>query len=623
MSSDEGTFEVLTGDGVRWIIDSIHSGKAPAMARAQALLDAKQHDGVKVVTDTRRGNERVVFQQESTKQAPPPVTISPIQEAAMCMSASDLSGFEARKTVGRVLRKYLDDRKLTALELLHDHDLLREIQRTDQLYDLAIHRVASIQARELDVKPSDRNTVLYNFARELLDLARDAGATDSYVQLLDTSGLGAVLKSLTDWVNAATRQHFVATVLARYVGREKDWAQKLIGVFDLLEKENNEEARGLLDEVCAEILDGAAAVQDILGSQESLGDALRALAQLSSGRLDSEGNGLLLTRFNDVMRRFPMPATRQILQERVARAASSVQPLTRNNNAADKNFFFNLLKDVTWHGGLLGGPAMSEGMTQRARIVIPATSDDLTPAEAIQEILNRLPNNAVKIGYLMDLSRSEFGEKFKTDVLQALAKIVESVMTVAELLPPNSTREAIVNAVEDLRPRIGDEILGADIGRMINRRLDRLLLGDDKPEKTKTAKVDYDAAAKPPGQPQKPKKTTNMRVYAPGDVIFREGDPGDEAFMITAGAVKISLQSGDDEMELATLRRGQIFGEMALIDDQPRMATATAMEETAVSVVPQEAFKKRLAWLATEDRLIWHLFEIFVSRLRNVPAAED
>lgn len=107
------------------------------------------------------------------------------------------------------------------------------------------------------------------------------------------------------------------------------------------------------------------------------------------------------------------------------------------------------------------------------------------------------------------------------------------------------------------------------------------------------------------------------RKFSAGEVIFNEGEAGDEAFMIVSGAVEISLTSGDKEIVLATLERGQIIGEMALIDNQPRMATAKALKDTTLTIIPQEVFQKRLDWLAGEDRLISHLLTVFVDRLRK------
>ena len=87
--------------------------------------------------------------------------------------------------------------------------------------------------------------------------------------------------------------------------------------------------------------------------------------------------------------------------------------------------------------------------------------------------------------------------------------------------------------------------------------------------------------------------------------------------MIVSGKVEISTGSGEERIVMATLGRGEFFGEMALVDDQPRMATATATQEAAVLVVPQEVFKKRLAWLAEEDRMISQVMEVLVTRLRQ------
>ena len=70
------------------------------------------------------------------------------------------------------------------------------------------------------------------------------------------------------------------------------------------------------------------------------------------------------------------------------------------------------------------------------------------------------------------------------------------------------------------------------------------------------------------------------RSFAPGDTIFKEGDHGDEFFVIVSGEVEI--RSGSRRLE--TLGPKGIFGEMALIDDSPRSATVIAV--TGVTVAP-------------------------------------
>ena len=69
------------------------------------------------------------------------------------------------------------------------------------------------------------------------------------------------------------------------------------------------------------------------------------------------------------------------------------------------------------------------------------------------------------------------------------------------------------------------------------------------------------------------------RRFRRGEVIFHIGDPGDALFVIVEGEVKISLPSETgEEAILATLRPGDVFGELALLDGAPRSASATAIE---------------------------------------------
>ena len=77
----------------------------------------------------------------------------------------------------------------------------------------------------------------------------------------------------------------------------------------------------------------------------------------------------------------------------------------------------------------------------------------------------------------------------------------------------------------------------------------------------------------------------HLVVYADGERIFAQGDPGDEMYIIQEGEVEIVL-AGDDGavVSLATLERGDFFGEMAVLEGAPR--TATARSKGGCSVLP-------------------------------------
>jgi CRP/FNR family cyclic AMP-dependent transcriptional regulator len=86
------------------------------------------------------------------------------------------------------------------------------------------------------------------------------------------------------------------------------------------------------------------------------------------------------------------------------------------------------------------------------------------------------------------------------------------------------------------------------------------------------------------------------RRFRRGEVIFHQGDPGDALFIVTSGVIKIMLPSDSgEEAILATLRPGDVFGELALLDGAPRSATATALEATETVILPREQFRELLA----------------------------
>jgi CRP-like cAMP-binding protein len=83
------------------------------------------------------------------------------------------------------------------------------------------------------------------------------------------------------------------------------------------------------------------------------------------------------------------------------------------------------------------------------------------------------------------------------------------------------------------------------------------------------------------------------RHFRRNEVIFHQGDPGDALHVITAGAVKILLPSAEgDEAIIATLRPGDFFGELSLLDGRPRSATATTVEPTETLSLPRDVFRE-------------------------------
>ena len=82
-------------------------------------------------------------------------------------------------------------------------------------------------------------------------------------------------------------------------------------------------------------------------------------------------------------------------------------------------------------------------------------------------------------------------------------------------------------------------------------------------------------------------RVLRRRRFRRNEVIFHQGDPGDSLHVVAAGAVKIVLPSAEgDEAIIATLRPGDFFGELALLDGAPRSATAIALEPSETLELP-------------------------------------
>jgi uncharacterized protein YhbP (UPF0306 family) len=81
----------------------------------------------------------------------------------------------------------------------------------------------------------------------------------------------------------------------------------------------------------------------------------------------------------------------------------------------------------------------------------------------------------------------------------------------------------------------------------------------------------------------------------PGDVIVRQGAPADKFFIIVDGEVEVVREDGGEQRKLATLKRGQFFGEMAILRDTPRMATVRAISPTTVFAMERDAFRTLVA----------------------------
>lgn len=106
-------------------------------------------------------------------------------------------------------------------------------------------------------------------------------------------------------------------------------------------------------------------------------------------------------------------------------------------------------------------------------------------------------------------------------------------------------------------------------------------------------------------------KNLHREVYAQGEVIFREGEPGDCAYLIEEGNVEVCINQTE---QINIIGKGELFGEIALLDRQPRTATVRALDNT-VLVPIQRTLVNEL--LEKTDPVIRHLLVTILERFRT------
>ncbi len=79
--------------------------------------------------------------------------------------------------------------------------------------------------------------------------------------------------------------------------------------------------------------------------------------------------------------------------------------------------------------------------------------------------------------------------------------------------------------------------------------------------------------------------------FSPGDQIFLQGDTGSEMYVVASGQIRIFLSTRDQSITLAILKKGDFFGEMALLENLPRSAGAEALVETELIALETNDFK--------------------------------
>jgi hypothetical protein len=295
-------YEIFRRVGAKggWTLHEVVTSRDVALTMAQELMASEKATGVKVVKETYNDETGDFLTLKIFEEGHNQMKMAPAQEdapnALPCFKPEDLYSYHARATMSRLLIDYLSRNKITITELIHRADMLEKLEATGTLYQFAIQKVAVAQAATTvtgvqQIIKSLNELTTQAFHRVYRDQRKGLFPNPESHQFADLA------RSLAAQGNAA---YIFNGALARHLKDAKGWDEKVLMLITIMENAPaEEEPRKLvlssIDAILAEVLNGSAALHDLMGPAENLGHALNNLVTLFLGKEpegDARGQGL-------------------------------------------------------------------------------------------------------------------------------------------------------------------------------------------------------------------------------------------------------------------------------------------------------------------------------------------
>lgn len=475
MASKNASYEIQVQKDGRWCTQSYLEAEDKAVAAAKHYLVDKKCEGARVVRNWQRADgrfvEKEIFCETRILRDDAPVRIVEVDSAPpRCALTDDYYGSQSRGLMNRVFRNYFEKTFVTPTELIHNYRELKRIQDKDVLVPSAVDRVAFLQTRDGGQDTKARRDEIYRSVDAMSARARRAEA-------LNLPKLNGCFKDVVDAAAAVggpdDADYLAMVVLSRDLVNVRNWLGKLDRLCRLAVQEGDPHALLLLDGVIADVL-GANVVQEILGWQPSLANAICRMLDLADGALPLERSeaGESAEMLNALLKDGKLPASRTVLIDRALRQLKSANPLYRSDPSKERSAFTTVVERLVTADGLLLGADAADALTWRAGRLVEEGGLAGKRA-AIQLTFHAMPDKAFGLVYLCELARTEYARDFAADIVELASRVLACDSLGQLCLRTLSAKDRMTRATlahrmvgasalpEDLRKRLTDTIDGA------------------------------------------------------------------------------------------------------------------------------------------------------------------
>lgn len=321
-------FEIFRqqGRGGGWTLVEACENRITAIDQAKDLFAQGRASAVKVVKETFQPDtgdymSLTIFEDGTAPTKKKKKKASEDDENPLpCFCPDDLYNYHARMTIARLVGDWLARQRLTVTELLHSAAALEKFEATGTTYQHAIQKIAVAEASESEMPVSQ-------IVKQLNELCTTAihrvykDEKHNVFPIIEAGGFAALAKKLAAGTGGA---YILNGALAKYLANARGWddkLQRLLALMPEIAPEGKQRALllGAIDTLVAEMLNGAAALADLLGRNPDLGHALVNLTQLFLGEKveTAEGTGEGINHLAGFFAKDELPNARSAIAHRI------------------------------------------------------------------------------------------------------------------------------------------------------------------------------------------------------------------------------------------------------------------------------------------------------------------
>lgn len=454
------TLEILTLREGSWAIESAADDLETAQKTALQFLGKSGVMGVRVLRESAKdiGNPApgdILFEKLRSKGGGAPIAVGdPSNLAPLCKDIEDLFHGGGRNAINRLFRAYLDKNTVTATEIMHNAREMKRIMDFESLLPSAVSKVAQMQSRgENGPTMGERRDTLFSFADKLNKRAKQAESLD--LPSLAKVDINEAIHQINKKSNGEAPGYLFRVAASRELVNVRDWWGKLAMSVDWADACKSDPALANLDWFISDALSNASVLQDLLGDQDSLAEALISLIEIADGvrvidpakSEDSTSIEATAAKINRLFKSSKLPESKLAVMERVCRQLQGSGALTKDRSEEPK-VFRDMLQRLIPGTDLTGGPEMAAAITHRQSNIINK-GGERGLKEATASVLPALRDPGRKAGYLLALMESDLGKSLLQEEIEqhlnGLFMTPGSVNQIVRIGAPNKKMEKITS----------------------------------------------------------------------------------------------------------------------------------------------------------------------------------